>query len=219
MNLLPELPQLSAFLVASVVLAVTPGPGVAYIVARSLVQGRVGGFASMLGVALGNFVNAIAAALGLAALFAVSALAFTVVKWVGAIYLMALGVQLLWQARKTVAVTRDVNDALVPVSSATLIRDGFVVSLLNPKTTIFFAAFLPQFMRADAPQLPQAIVLGAMFVAIAAVTDTVYTLLAGWIAPKLKRGGAKGGQLGKLALGTVFIGMGVLTAMTSAKSK
>src|SRR5437868_8654587 len=95
LDLLPPFPLLGAFLVASFVLAVTPGPGVFYIVARSVTQGRLSGLASVAGVALGNLGNAVGASLGLAALFAVSSLAFTVVKYLGALYLVWLGVQAL----------------------------------------------------------------------------------------------------------------------------
>jgi threonine/homoserine/homoserine lactone efflux protein len=224
MNLLPHWPHLSAFLLASVVLAVTPGPGVAYILARSLVQGRAAGLASVLGVAVGNFCNALAAAMGLAALFAVSSLAFTLVKWAGAIYLMGLGLHMLWQARKAQYSTYGANSAsaptvLQPVPRRTLIRDGFLVSLLNPKTTIFFAAFLPQFMREDVSRLSQGVLLGAVFVGIAALTDCVYALLASSLSARLTRSGPDVGRWGKFALGSTFIGMGVMTAITNGKAK
>ena len=195
----------SAFLIASFLLAVSPGPGVLYIVTRSLTQGRRFGLASVAGVALGNLGNAIGASIGLAAVFAVSALAFTVVKYLGAIYLVYLGVQAMRAPRVE-------GDAPVPapVSLARIFRDGFLVALLNPKTAIFFAAFLPQFMNADSPAIVQSLILGATFVAIAAVTDTAYALAAGSLAPVLARAGGVRAT-GRYLTGGAFIGLGVYT--------
>lgn len=197
---------LSAFLIASLLLAVTPGPGVLYIVARSLGEGRRAGLASVAGVALGNFGNALAAAFGLAALFAISTLAFTIVKYAGAAYLVYLGIQ-MWR-RPAVAP----GDA-PPMSLHSVFRDGFVVALFNPNTTLFFAAFLPQFMRADAAPLPQSLTLGALFVAIAAVTDSLYALGTGALMPMLKRF-CDSPTLGRRLSGGLFIGLGVFAALT-----
>ena len=134
-------PLLAAFLAASFVLAVTPGPGVVYIVARTLAQGRGAGLASVAGVAAGNLCNAVGAALGLAALFAVSSLAFSVVKYAGAAYLIYLGIKAL---RRPATVASPAEFA--PPQKRRIARDGFLVALLNPKTALFFAAFLPQFI-------------------------------------------------------------------------
>jgi threonine/homoserine/homoserine lactone efflux protein len=210
-DLLPPWPLLSAFVAASVVLAVTPGPGVFYIVARSLLQGRRHGLASVAGVALGNFGNAVGAALGLAALFAVSSLAFTVVKYAGAVYLVYLGVQTL-RAPSVDSTTI----APAAQSLGRIFRDGFLVALLNPKTAIFFAAFLPQFMSPPASPMVQSVALGALFVLIAAVSDTAYALAAGTVAPALKRAGRLRG-LGRYLCGGAFIGLGVLTALSSSR--
>ncbi len=195
----------SAFLIASFLLAVTPGPGVLYIVTRSLTQGRRFGLASVAGVALGNLGNAIGASIGLAAVFAVSALAFTVVKYLGALYLVYLGVQAMRAPR-----VEGEAPAPAPVSLGRIFRDGFLVALLNPKTAIFFAAFLPQFMNADSPAIVQSLILGSTFVAIAAVTDTAYALAAGSLAPVLAR--ARGVRAtGRYLTGGAFIGLGVYT--------
>ena len=134
---LPAPPLLAAFVLASLVLAVTPGPGVLYIVTRSLAQGRRAGLASVAGVALGNFGNALGAALGLAALFELSSWAFTVVKYAGAGYLVWLGVKAL---RAPVAAASMAAGAPSAATARRLFRDGFVVALLNPKTALFFAA-------------------------------------------------------------------------------
>ncbi|HYO15946.1 MAG TPA: LysE family translocator [Thermoanaerobaculia bacterium] len=212
MEILPPWPLLSAFLVASFILAVTPGPGVFYIVTRSVMQGRRHGLASVAGVALGNLGNAIGASVGLAALFAVSSVAFTVVKYAGALYLVYLGIQALRAPQSDGA-----SPAPEPARISRIFRDGFLVALLNPKTAVFFAAFLPQFMSADAAPILQSLVLGPLFVAIAAVTDTAYALAAGAVAPVLAR--ARGVRAaGRYLTGAAFIGLGVFTALAGARS-
>jgi threonine/homoserine/homoserine lactone efflux protein len=211
-DLLPAWPLLSAFLVASLILAVTPGPGVFYIVTRSLAQGRRSGLASVAGVALGNLGNAIGASLGLAAVFAVSSVAFTVVKYAGALYLVYLGIQAMRAPRSN----RDIPVA-EPGPLRQVFRDGFIVALLNPKTALFFTAFLPQFMRTDAGPIVQSIVLGSLFVAIAAVTDTAYAVAAGTVAPALGR--ARGIRaLGRYLTGGAFIGLALFTAFAEKRS-
>lgn len=210
--MLPATHLLLAFAGASLVLALTPGPAVVYIVARTVAQGRACGLASVLGVALGNLGNAIGAALGLAALFAVSSAAFTVVKWAGAAYLVYLGLR-MWCARPAGAAQGPKADARQPL--ARVFRDGFVVALLNPKTSLFFAAFLPQFMDAQGSSaLAQTLVLGCTFVAIAACTDLFYVLAASLVAPRLGQA-TRHAVWGNRLAGTSFIGLGVLTAMGS----
>ena len=204
---LPSAPLLAAFLAASFVLAVTPGPGVLYIVTRSIAQGTRSGLASVAGVALGNLGNAIGASVGLAALFAISSLAFTIVKYAGALYLIYLGIQAL---RAPAAATT--REGAEPHSLWRIFRDGFFVALLNPKTAIFFAAFLPQFISAQGSPLVQSVVLGALFVVIAASTDTAYALAASAIAPALTRA-TQMQAVGRYLSASVFIGLGVLTAL------
>ncbi|MCC6535094.1 MAG: LysE family translocator [Burkholderiales bacterium] len=206
LDLLPPWPLLSAFLVASTVLALTPGPAVLYIVARSVSQGRRAGLSSVTGVALGNLCNALGAAVGLAALFAASSLAFTVVKYAGALYLIFLGLQMLRASgRPSIALSE------LPVSTSRVFRDGFVVALLNPKTTLFYAAFLPQFMTPSAAPIVQSALLGCIFVAIAAGTDVLYALGAGRVAESLSARGRLGRGL-RAAGGGIFVGLGVFTA-------
>jgi threonine/homoserine/homoserine lactone efflux protein len=210
-TLFPSWPLFSAFLLASVMLAVTPGPGVFYIVTRSLVQGRRSGLVSVAAVAFGNFGNALAASVGLAALFAVSSTAFTVVKYAGAFYLVYLGVQMLRESQAEISAS-----ALQAVPVDHIFRDGFIVALLNPKTTVFFAAFLPQFLSPEAPPMFQTIVLGSLFVAIAAVTDSIYALAAGAVAPALAR--ARGARrIGRCLGGSTFIGLGIFTAVAGSR--
>ena len=211
-DLLPPWSLLTTFLAASFVLAITPGPGVLYIVTRSLAQGRRSGLASVAGVALGNLGNAIGASVGLAAVFAVSSVAFAAVKYAGALYLVYLGIQVL---RSPESEVRRKN--LKSARPWKIFRDGFVVALLNPKTTIFFAAFLPQFIGATTTPMLQSVMLGTLFVVIAATTDTVYALAAGSIAPTLAQ--AQGfRQLGRYLTGGAFIGLGMMTAFAGSRS-
>jgi threonine/homoserine/homoserine lactone efflux protein len=212
--MLPDTALLLAFVGASLVLALTPGPAVVYIVARTLAQGRACGLASVIGVALGNLANAVGAALGLAALFAVSSSAFTVVKWAGAAYLVYLGIW-MWRAPPAAAdATRQAPEQ--PLQR--VFRDGFVVALLNPKTTLFFAAFLPQFLDAQASPLMQTLALGGVFVGIAGCTDLIYVLTASLVAPRLSRA-TRHAVWGNRLAGTSFIGLGVLTAMGTKPSR
>jgi threonine/homoserine/homoserine lactone efflux protein len=211
MHLLPSWPLLSAFLVASLILAVTPGPGVFYIVTRSAAQGWRHGLASVAGVAMGNLGNAIGAAVGLAALFAVSSVAFTVVKYAGALYLVYLGVQALRGSNANGAARYATPAQLRRVS-----RDGFVVALLNPKTTIFFAAFLPQFMGTETASLAQSMALGSMFVAIAAVTDSAYAISAARLGPVVGRAW-RARAMARYLSGGAFIGLALCTVLAASK--
>ncbi len=217
-DLLPPWSLLSVFLLASFVLAVTPGPGVFYIVTRSVAQGRRSGLASVLGVAVGNFGNAVAASVGLAALFAASSTAFEIVKYSGAAYLVYLGIKAL-RSKSSAASPEPLK--VVPLWP--IFRDGFIVALLNPKTAIFFTAFLPQFMTAHAADasggaaLSQALLLSAMFVLIAAVTDAMYAFLAGAIAPRLANSKAAGG-VARVTAGVSFIALGVFAALSGRKA-
>jgi threonine/homoserine/homoserine lactone efflux protein len=212
--MLPDAPLLLAFVGASLALALTPGPAVVYIVARTLTQGRACGLASVLGVALGNLANAVGAAFGLAALFAVSSAAFTVVKWAGAAYLVYLGIR-MWRAAPGIT-DKPPNVPVQPLRR--VFRDGFMVALLNPKTTLFFAAFLPQFIDSHASPLVQTLALGAVFVGIACCTDLIYVLTASLVAPRLTRA-ARHAVWGNRIAGTSFIGLGVLTAIGSRPTR
>jgi len=211
-QILPPLPLLAGFVVASLVLAVTPGPAVLYIVTRSLVQGRRSGLASVAGVALGNLGNAIAASIGLAALFAVSSIAFTVVKYAGAMYLVYLGAQALRASPGPRPAPQ------TPAASPRRVfRDGFFVALLNPKTTIFFAAFLPQFMGTASPTVAQSLVLGALFVGVAATSDTLYALAAGTVGPVVSRSvGLR--AVGRYFSAGVFFGLAAYTVLSGQRA-
>lgn len=209
-DLLPSLPRLTAFLAAAFVLAVTPGPGVVYIVTRTLSQGRACGLASVAGVALGNFGNAAAASIGMAALLAASSSAFEIVKYAGAAYLCYLGFRAL----------RSKPSGAPDVAAASghwqVLGQGFVVALLNPKTTLFFAAFLPQFMEPTAVPMLQALALGAIFVATAAVTDSGYVLLAAALSPALRTSRSALGY-GRYVAAAVYFALGIYAALSASR--
>jgi threonine/homoserine/homoserine lactone efflux protein len=205
-------PRFIAFLIASLILAVTPGPGVIFVVTRTLAQGRNAGLASVGGIGLGNFGNALLAAVGLAAVFAVSATAFVIVKFAGAAYLIFLGVKTLRTRSASTTLPRPRF-----ASHARLFGDGFMVALLNPKTTLFFAAFLPQFIDPTASPLIQSVALGAIFVLIALCTDSTYALTASAMAMRL---GSRSGlwPYARYVSAATFIGLGVLAALASPRS-
>lgn len=209
---LPSAPVLAAFAVASLVLAATPGPGVLYIVTRTLSQGRRAGLASVAGVALGNLGNALGASLGLAALLALSTLAFELVRVAGAAYLLWLGIKALRGAPAPAG--RGAHD--MPALRR-ILRDGFFVALLNPKTALFFAAFLPQFIDPAAPAAAQSVLFGVAFVAIAACTDSAYVIAAGVAAPTLGTLG-RAAAIGRYLTAAVYLGLAVFTVASGTRA-
>ncbi|MDN3922234.1 LysE family translocator [Roseateles violae] len=209
-ELLPPAPLLLAFLLASLILALTPGPGVVYIVTRTLAQGRASGLASVAGVALGNFGNAAAASIGLAALLSASATIFDAVRYAGAAYLCYLGLQAL-RADPSKQRSEPVTTGIWRV-----LGQGFLVALLNPKTTLFFAAFLPQFMQPTASPVLQALALSAVFVAVAAISDAGYVLLAATLAPAL-RSAQGAARMGRYVAAAVYFALGLYAALTGTR--
>jgi threonine/homoserine/homoserine lactone efflux protein len=198
-------PTFTVFLFASLILAITPGPGVVFLVTRTLSQGRRVGLASIGGVALGNLGNASIASLGLAVVFAASATAFLIVKLAGASYLVFLGVRALISGSTASSTT-----LRRPASQLEAFRDGFLVALLNPKTALFFAAFLPQFIGPGSP-LTQSLLLGGVFVLIAICTDTAYVLAADALGPKfVKLLGWR--SYGRYVTATTYIALGAYVA-------
>jgi len=185
-----------------------PGPAVAYIVTRTIAQGRAAGLASVAGVALGNLGNAWAASLGLAAIVLAWPWAFELIKLAGGAYLIALGVQALR--------TPDARPAAAPIpaqSPGRIARDGAIVALLNPKTALFFVAFLPQFVGATPGAAQRGAALGALFVAIAACTDTGYVLAAQAVAAPLQSS-ARVGQWARRVTAVVYVALGLAAAGT-----
>lgn len=162
-----------AFLVAATILAITPGPGIAYVVARTVAGGRAQGLASCIGTAIGGMLHVLAAAVGLSLLVAQSALAFSLVKYLGAAYLVYLGVRML---------IRKQQDAGLQTVSAPGARrallEGILVETLNVKTALFFLAFLPQFVAPGEPQVPQLVLMGSICVALNTLVDVIAVLAA-----------------------------------------
>jgi len=204
---MPDLSVLIGFVAAALVVLVTPGPGVLYVVARSLSQGQRAGIISVLGLSSGALVHVAAATLGLSAILLTSAAAFTIVKLLGAGYLIYLGIRtLLTRAALSNA------DTTPPRSLSRLFVDGFVISVLNPKIAVFFLAFLPQFVQPDAgPVARQVMLLGLIYVGLALVTDGTYALVAGR-ARHWMRGRIVQGRAPQYATGAVYLGLGVSTA-------
>lgn len=209
-----SLPNLPVFLLAALILLLTPGPAVLYIVARSLDQGRLAGFVSVLSIETGNFVHVLAATLGLSAILMSSALAFSVVKYLGAAYLIYLGLRRL--------LTREVAQKPATFQHqglARIFRQGVLVAILNPKTALFFFAFLPQFVdSSNGPVTLQLLSLGCMFVLMAIVTDGLYALLAGTAGQWLK-GTRSFLRLERYVVGSVYIGLGVTAALADARQQ
>jgi threonine/homoserine/homoserine lactone efflux protein len=205
---MPTWSTLLLFAAASLALLLVPGPSVLYIVTRSVSQGRSAGLVSMLGVHVGSVVHVTAAALGLSALLASSATAFAIVKYLGAAYLIWLGVQKL---RNRKAPVEEVTP--VRVARRRLFGQGVVVNVLNPKTAIFFLAFLPQFVHPDrGPVAVQVLVLGACFIVLGLISDGSYALLAGMLAGRLRRS-LRGRRRLDRASGVVFLGLGATAAL------
>ena len=204
--------SLLGFIAAALVLLLTPGPGVMYIVARSIGQGSRAGLVSVLGLSAGALVHVAAAAAGISTILLASATAFGLVKAAGAAYLIYLGIRTLL-ARGAVAST----EVCTPRSSGRLFADGALVSVLNPKIALFFLAFLPQFVDPGrGPVAQQILLLGLLYVALALVTDSAYALLAGSLRHRL-RDRALQGPLPRYISGSVYLGLGVGTALTGRR--
>jgi threonine/homoserine/homoserine lactone efflux protein len=211
---MPALSTIALFLLAALGLLLIPGPAVVYIVTRSATQGRRAGFASVLGIEMGSLVHVVAAALGLSALLLTSALAFSVVKYLGAAYLIYLGVRTLLtreERRQAVIATRR--------SHSQLFMRGLVVNLLNPKTALFFYAFLPQFVDpARGAVIEQMLLFGALFVTLATCTDSLYALLAAAVGRWLTSG-TYFRRIQRYVTGSIYIALGVVTAVSGAEKK
>lgn len=207
-------PMLGLFVMAALVLLLTPGPAVLYIVTRSIDEGRRAGLTSVLGVHVGTLVHVMAAALGLSALLAASAAAFTAVKFLGAAYLVYLGVRRLLDG-STPAVSAERR---TPRLSRAFV-DGVVVNVLNPKTALFFLAFLPQFVDASRGAVGgQVLTLGALFVALGLMTDGLYALAAGAAGAWL-RSHPHVWRSERWISGTMYIGLGLVAAAASGQRK
>jgi threonine/homoserine/homoserine lactone efflux protein len=203
---------LAVFFVATLALLVVPGPAVLYIVARGIDQGRAAGLASVLGISVGSLVHVAAAAFGLSAILLSSATAFAAVKYLGAAYLVFLGIRTL--------LSRDAGLVVAerpPRSLGRIFAQGVAVQVLNPKMALFIFAFLPQFVDpARGSVALQTLFFGGILVAMGACTDSTYALLAGSAGSWLKRhAGFVRSQ--RYVAGTVYLGLGVTTALVGVE--
>ena len=200
--------SLFAFLVAAILLAVTPGPGIAYVVARTAAGGRSEGLASCLGTCLGGLLHVLAAAFGLSVLIAQSALAFNLLKYLGAAYLVYLGIRMWLRQEPTAAVA-----TMAPQGARRALVEGIVVEALNVKTALFFLAFLPQFVDPGAALVPQLVLLGSICVALNTFVDVVAVFAAHRLLGSGVARAARARVMTRIS-GTTMIGLGAFLALT-----
>jgi threonine/homoserine/homoserine lactone efflux protein len=209
----PDTATLALFSLAALALIVVPGPAVLYIVARGVDQGRRAGVVSALGIAAGSTVHVAAATVGISALVVSSARAFELVKYAGAAYLVFLGVRRL--------LTRDEASDEAPEQAPlrSVFAQGVIVNVLNPKTALFFLAFLPQFVDPEAGSVAlQTLVLGTTFAVLALASDSLYGLAAGSLGGALRRSAAFL-RVQRYVSGSIFVGLGLATAVSGAKPR
>ena len=196
-----------AFLIAAIVLAITPGPGIAYVVARTVAGGRKEGLASCFGTGVGGMLHVLAAALGVSLLVAQSALAFSVVKYVGAAYLIYLGIRMLMRKNHELHAL-DVSSQ----GPRRAFLEGIVVEALNVKTALFFLAFLPQFISANQPLIPQMVALGCICVTLNTAVDVAAVFAADRLL-KSRAGRTARARLLTRASGVTMLGLGAYLAL------
>lgn len=200
---------MAIFFAAAIVLLAIPGPAVLYIVGRSIGHGRTAGVVSALGIGVGTIVHAVAAAVGLSALLMSSAIAFAAVKYAGAAYLIYLGVQRL-RNRESFDISSDASNT----NLRQIFGQGILVNVLNPKTALFFFAFLPQFVSpARGPVAYQFLFLGLIFAAMGVVSDSMWGFFAGTVADRLRRN-ARWSNAQRYVCGGMLISLGVATAVS-----
>ena len=208
------LSSMVVFLLAALGLLLIPGPAVIYIVTRSVAQGRRAGMASVLGIELASLGHAVAAAFGLSAVLLASSTVFSLVKYAGAAYLVYLGVRAIFSR----AVEPQIEKG-TPPSLSRLFRKGFLVQILNPKTALFFYAFLPQFVDpARGSTVVQILFLGALFVMLAIITDSAYALVTSGVG-KLMLQKAAFQRAQKYVTGGIYITLGLAAAVSGSGRK
>lgn len=207
---MPSLSTYALFLATAIVLLAIPGPAVLYVVSRSIDQGRRAGLASVAGISTGTVIHVSLATIGLSSLILASRVAFDAVRFVGAAYLIYLGVRrLLTKERETVEVAHP------PRTVRDLYTQGVIVNLLNPKTIVFIFAFIPQFVDPGARHIWfQVLVLGLSFALLGMLSDSLYAIVAGGIADRLR--GSRGmARFERWFGGSVLIGLGLVAAVVS----
>jgi threonine/homoserine/homoserine lactone efflux protein len=203
---MPSPSTIALFSLAAIALAVVPGPAVTYIVTQSVDKGRRAGLFCAVGVASGGLVHVAAATVGLSALIASSATAFTIVKLVGAAYLIVVGI------RRILSRDEDETIETTPADVRQLYTQGAIVNVLNPKTALFFLAFLPQFVDPQRGSVTvQVALLGTLFVLIALTSDAAYALLADALAGRIRRSGT-GARVRRFVTGGIFVALGISAA-------
>jgi threonine/homoserine/homoserine lactone efflux protein len=211
---MPDAGTFGLFLTAALVLAITPGPGIFYVLTRSLKGGRGEGVASSLGNALGGLVHVLAAALGLAAILMASATAFTVVKLAGAAYLVYLGIRTLLSRSDEHHAPPATSDR--PTRSSDAFYQGIIAEILNPKTALFLLAFLPQFVSPQGSVALQIVVLGCISVFLNTAADLVVAGFAGTVGRRLRESARlRRGQ--RILTGCALIGLGAYVALAGEK--
>jgi threonine/homoserine/homoserine lactone efflux protein len=207
---MPSLSALELFAIAALALIVIPGPAVLYIISQSVGHGRRSGLAAVAGVEIGAFVHVAGAALGVSAIIASSATAFSALKLAGGVYLVVLGIKRLRERDRGPGSERGLGRSR---ALGATFRQGMIVSALNPKTALFFLAFLPQFVDPQRGHAAlQAAVLGVVFIAIATFSDAIWALGSGSFATLL-RASARARRAERYASGGILIGLGVLATL------
>ncbi len=205
-----DLSTLVTFSLAAILLFIIPGPAVLYVVARSVAQGRSAGLVSVAGVHAGSAVHIGAAVVGLSALLVRSVTAFALVKWAGAAYLIYLGVRTLRHGSEIGAGEPGFDSR----STRRLFADGFTINVLNPKTAVFFLAFVPQFVDPSAgSSVRQFLVLGALFIVLGVVSDGAYVLAGASISRRMRTSETARRRVSKGA-GLSYLGLGVWAALS-----
>lgn len=204
--------SLVPFLIAAVILAITPGPGIAYVVARTVAGGRSEGMASCFGTALGGLLHVLAAALGLSLIIAQSAWAFNLLKYVGVAYLVYLGIRMLMRKERSEALT-----TVASQGPRRALLEGILVEALNVKTALFFLAFLPQFVSSTEPLAPQLVMMGCICVSLNTLVDVIAVLSANRL---LKSGVARTAraQLMTRVSGVTMLGLGAFLALAQRET-
>jgi threonine/homoserine/homoserine lactone efflux protein len=210
----PDISTLGVFFGAGFVLLMTPGPAVLYIVTRSIEQGRKAGLVSVLGIVVGTLFHVAAAALGVSALLMSSALAFNALRYLGAVYLIYLGVRTLASPDRSPEALEIERAGLGEIFS-----QGVIVNLLNPHTALFFFAFLPQFVDPRrGPVAIQIVTLGLLFIAMAAMTDAGWAVTAGTAGDWIKRN-PRFARAQRYLTGGALIGLGAAAAISGSNRR
>lgn len=211
---MPDLSSITLFIAAAAVLLIIPGPAVIYIVNRSLDQGKLAGIISVLGIGTGTTVHIFAAAAGISAILASSVLAFNILKYAGALYLIYLGIQKFISKEEPVF-----NGSYKKIRFSKIFYQGIIVNLLNLKTALFFFAFLPQFINHSKGNITsQILFLGFLFVVMGLISDGIYALLAGYLGVWIKK---KIGLIKaqKFVSGTIYFALGIAAAFSGSDKK